>query len=368
MSKFHKAKYIFKNGRILENSGIYVSRGRVVDGLSEFETVDHGNAFICPGFVNFHTHLQYADLIKVINFTSVSNKTSFFDWIIALISQYFSWSDEKKIQSLQNGLKETVKSGVTCVVNLGIEDAFIEILNDSGINSYTFLETFSDSEERTDREFKQLMHLLEKYNTFNVGISPHSPYNTHPSMWKKLAETDVLIHTHLFESADEMAWLNGQPSGIEKMHDFVRFKTFEPYNIRQYLEPFGERLIAAHLCQIGFEQAKQYNIAHCPRSNVFLHGKTLDVTNDNGRIGLGTDSRFSNEDLNILHEARVLKEKLSFVQILSMLTINPSIMLNLPLDNADFLVFNLSENESCEAILDRDGPDSVYIKGQKYLP
>ncbi len=361
MSKLHKAKYIFKDGQILENSGLFIKDGKIVDGLSEYEIVDYGNAFICPGFVNFHTHLQYTDLIK-------SNISVFSDWIIALISQYFSWNIDKKIKSLQNGLNETVKSGVTCIVNLGIEEEFIEVLKDSGIKSYTFLETFSDSEERTDREFRQLMQSLEKYNTCNVGISPHSPYNTHPSMWEKLAQTEVLTHTHLFESADEMAWLKGLPSGIEKMHEFVWFETIKPYNVMNYLEPFGERLIAAHLCQKDFEEVKDLNIAHCPRSNMVLHSKTLDVTQDTGKIGIGTDSKYSNKDLNILHEAKFLKDRgnLKFIEILNCLTNNPHKMLNMPLDEADFLVFKLGENENYEAVLDRDGPDEIYIKGQKY--
>jgi len=351
----HKAKYIFKDGQILENSSIFVSNGKITQQSGDYEVVDHGNALITPGFVNFHTHLQYTDLKK-------SNKNNFSDWIIDLIKQYFFWSRAKKIQSLENGLNETIKSGVTCVVNLGIEEEFIEVLNDKEIRSYVFLEAFADTEESSQKEFKRLMKCLKKYNTFNVGISPHSLYSAHPALWEKLIDSGVLIHTHLWESEDEMKLLSGQPSGIDKLRSFIRRKSFEPYNIT----PF-DNLIAAHCNQRTFDEVRQFNIAHCPRSNMILHGKTLELSGDTSKVGLGTDSKFSNYDLNILHEAKLLKNNLSFTQIISILTDNPRRMLKLPMDCADFLVFKLNEGETPDCILDRDGPDEIYVNGKKYL-
>ncbi len=361
MAVAHKAKYILIKDKIAENSSLFVDKGRFTDRLADCEVIDHGRALITPGFINFHTHLQYTDLEK-------SNKKNFPDWIISLIQQYSTWDTQKKINSLQNGLDETVKSGVTLAVNLGMEEEFIEVFEDAGIKSYVFLETFADTEERSNREFKRLMKCLEKYNTSNLGISPHSPYNVHPLLWQKLVGTGVLLHTHLAESADEAEWLRGLPSGIDKLHEFVGFKPFKPHKVRAF-----DNLIAAHLCQLDFDEARHYNIAHCPRSNLFLHGKTLEITGNTGRIGLGTDSRFSNHDLNILHEARFLRDRgnAGFMEIMKILTVNPARMLGLegvtgsiePGGDADFLVFKLKDNELPESILDRDGPDSIYARG-----
>lgn len=351
MAVKHKAKYIFKNGEITENSYILSGTGE------DCEVIDHGNALITPGFVNFHTHLQYTDL------KPYKGSVEFSGWIMNLIQQYLFWSKSKKIQSLQNGLKETIKSGVTCVVNLGIEEEFIEVLNDADIKSYVFIEAYSDTEENSRKEFKRLMKLLEKYNTYNVGISPHAPYSVHPVLWRLLAECGALIHTHLYESYDEMKWMRGEPSGIDKLKKLVMRKDFEPYMIK----PF-DNLIAAHLCQKGFDEVKEFNIAHCPRSNMMLHGKTLNVTEDTGRIGIGTDSLYSNEDLNILHEARCLRDNLKFTEILNCLTYNPRKMLKLQ-QNDDFLVFNLKEGETPESIIDREGPNRMYVNGREiYLP
>lgn len=369
MTTFHKAKYVYTNGKIIENTGFFVQNGRIIPSASEYEAIDHGNALITPGFINFHTHLQYTDLVKS------KQPKDFSGWLTELIKQYFFWNRDKKEKSLMNGLNETVQSGVTCLVNLAIEDEFIEILDSSGIKAYSFLETFSDSEQRTEKEFKKLIKSLEKYNTSYVGVSPHAPYNIHPTMWKKLLEIDVLINTHLAESADEMQWMNGNLSNIQKMHKLVMFKTLKPYNVHDYLSPFGDRLITAHLNQLNFDDVKHYNIAHCPRSNMLLHGKTLHIVSDTGKIGLGTDSKFSNHDLNILHEAKFLRDlgNLSFIEIMNILTINPARMLKLDSligsletgKDADFLVFNLNETELPESILDRDTPDEMFVKGKR---
>lgn len=372
MTKFYKSKYTLINGKIVENSGIYVNKGIIVKPEYDCELIDCGNAMITPGFINFHAHLQYTELK---NKFSNTDEINFTDWITGLIKQYFFWNSEKKLKSLQNGLKETVKSGVTCVVNLGIESEFIEAFEDSGIKSYVFLETFADTEKRVDKEFKTLMKHLEKYNTANVGISPHAPYNVHPLLWEKLSEVDVLVHTHLAESVDEMKWMRGEPSGIEKMHKFVRFKTFPPYEVFRAIEPFGEKLIAAHCCQLGFDDVKHLNIAHCPRSNMLLHGKTLELGGFAPKVGIGTDSKYSNYDLNILHEAKFLRDRsnLSFIEIMNMLTINAARMLKMDKStgsletgkDADFLVFKIEENQGFADILDVDGPDEAYVQGKR---
>lgn len=371
MTVFYKAKYKLIDGRIEENSGIYVNNGVIASESEDCKVVDFGNAIITPGFINLHAHLQYTDL------KPYKCKDGFTDWITDLIKQYFFWSKNKKIKSLQNGLSETVKSGVTCVVNLGMEEEFIEVFNDADVKSYVFLETFADTEQRADKEFKTLMSQLEKYNTYQVGISPHAPYNVIPYMWEKLAEIDVLIHTHLAESADEMLWMQGLPSGIEKLHSFVRFKTFPPYDVLKYMEKFGDNLIAAHLNQLNFDDVRHLNIAHCPRSNMILHGKTLELSGNTGRIGLGTDSKFSNYDLNILHEAKYLKDRsnLTFFEIMDQLTINAARILKLDKSigslheskDADFLVFKLREGQNYESIIDADGPDEIYVSGKSLI-
>jgi cytosine/adenosine deaminase-related metal-dependent hydrolase len=399
----HKAKYILKNRKIIEDGGILVDNNRIIDVLKYFEgisaqIINHGNALITPGFINLHTHLQYTDLKP---FKHSENK-DFSAWIIDLVKQYFFWSKSKKLESFKNGLDESIKSGVTCVVNLSREEEFLEILNNAQIKSFLFLETFANSESTSEKEFNKLTIQLERMREnsskdLQIGISPHSVYNLHPELWKKAtkyaADNDLLIHTHLGESIDEIAWLKGEHSGIDKLHKLAGWSKLKPekkgLNPLEYLEYLNvpqvlkENLISAHLNQLSIDSIEKFvgygsKIAHCSRSNIILHGKTLDIQKLNKKnlknTGLGTDSKFSNYDLNILKEAKFVKDNtgLSFFDVMDLLTINSAEILKInnitgSLDkgkDADFLVFNLEENGDWQNIFEKEGPDRLYAMGK----
>lgn len=393
MPKHYKAKYIIsKSDKIFENSIISIKDGKILDisNVSDnCEITDFGNAVISPGFVNLHAHLQYS-------FPMPPHKTEFSDWIISLIKQYYFLSKEKKIEFFKAGLKEAILSGCTCIAQLSGEDFFPEIIDNTEIKSFVFLETFSNSEERTKKEIKKLKKLIKEntYKNVTLGISPHSPYNVHRSLWEEISklatEEDILVHTHLAESQDELNWLAGKPSEIDKIHMLSFLSKHKPYktglNPVEYLEKTGilnKNLIAAHCIQLdekSLEKLVNYGvkIAHCPRSNMLLHEKTLDFSKLPEYIrkntGLGTDSRASNYDLSVINEAKYIKDSgnLEFEKIFDMMTINSARILKLDdkigtLENnkdADFIVFKLEENESYQDILNKQKPDEIYVKGE----
>ena len=410
MPEYFKSKYIIVTGnKVLENAAIIVENGKIVDVTDDKgqilccaqndNFVDFGNAVIMPGFINLHTHLQYTDLVPgILTATKPPQNDGFGGWAVDLMNQYSALSEPEKIRSFKNGLKETVLSGCTGVAQLSKEEMFVDMLKDSGIKSFVFLETFANSEEASIREIKRLKEQINKIRTnssgnLTVGISPHSIYNVHPVLWKEIAEfaaeEDILVHTHLGESQSETDWLNGKPSDIDKIHEFVGWGKFGSYetglNPVEYLEKLGvlsilkENLIAAHCIRLDNELLEKLvsygtKLASCPRSNMILHGKTLDFNNLSDSVlkntGLGTDGRLSNEDLNILNEAQFVKENssLSFHEIMNLLTINPARILKIAdktgsLEkgkNADFLIFKLNENEDYTESLNKEIPYKVY--------
>lgn len=407
MFRFYKSKYIISSGeKIYENSVLVIHDGKVFDIIKNSEVpentevIDFGNAVIAPGFINLHTHLQYTDLKPVFKPEQTSERIYFADWIINLMKQYYFWSESKKIKSFKNGLREAVLSGCTCIVQLSREEAFIDILNNLDLKSFVFLETFSNTEENSKKEIEKLKKQVKEKTSKNVtiGISPHSVYNVHRTLWEKIAkfsaEENILVHTHLAESQDEINWLNNKPSGIDKIHKLVNWNNIKPYesglNPVEYLEKLGvleilkENLTAAHCIELdekSLEKLVNYGagIAHCPRSNMLLHKKTLNFNNLPQNIlqntGLGTDSRFSNYDLSILNEAKYFKDYtgLEFQKLMDMLTINSARILKIDdktgsfnkAKDADFLVFNLAENEDYQDILNKEKPDKIYIKGNQ---
>jgi len=406
MPEFFKAKYIISTAeKIFENSALVVENGKITDIIKNSEIpdganiVDCENSVISAGFFNFHTHLQFTDMKKLFNREEPPKNVEFSDWIISLMKQYIFWSKEKKINSFKNGLKESVLSGCTSIVQLSRENIYLDVLKNTNINSFVFLEVFSKDEENSKSELEKIKTQIKENSSENlvIGVSPHSVYNVHKSFWELIsdycAENNILLHTHLAESLEETSWLCGKSTGFDKIHKLAGWKDLIPYETGlspvEYLDKLGvlekmkENLTAAHCLEISRKDAEilaKYGtgIALCPRSNFLLHKKSFNFVENNdllqNNLGIGTDSLYSNYDLNILEEAQFAAQKfnLNFSQIYKMLTENPAQLLKVydktgsleKNKNADFLVFNINPDESYESILNKNLPDKVFIKGK----
>lgn len=405
MKQLFKAKYIITNSRRIINDGaILVENGKIKNilenkDLSLYDQVfDFGNSVLMPGFINIHCHLQFTALDKSL----LKKNAQFSDWIIELIKQYACLSQEEKLESFKYGLKQVLLSGTTCICNIAKEPEFIEILEHCGINYVNFIEMFSNSEETGQtafKPFKETISSLEQNNK-KIGASPHSIYNADKTLWEEIStfckNNNILIQTHLAESLDETLWVKNKKSSIDKLHNFVGWEktnqTVKSANPVEYLfnldipQILKSNLILAHLNQADIYSLKKLNsvdanIAHCPRSNIILHKKTLNLKKllDSGlfknRIGLGTDSLFSNYDLSVFNEAKFAYNlnKLNFWQFFELLTYNPAKILKI--DNkigsleiekqADFVIFNLNKNENHKNILNKNAPNFVFINGVK---
>ena len=428
MKRLYKSKWILPKGRtIIENGGLLAQDGLILDVLSQtdlenfdtkgIEVIDFGNSVLTPGFINLHSHLQYTDIGKKQsrNFSKkllrlalrfkkwlvLKGQKGFVSWIVDLMTEYLCWTEEEKLESFKNGLNQVLLSGTTTIAQLSWEEMFFETLNSSPVRSYIFFEIFADSEESSDTHFRKFTEKYERLssecskNVF-LGISPHSLYNVHKSLWKKIAEysreNNVLIHTHFAESTEEIEWLAKGNSEIEKLHRFAGFKPLKPIPAGldpvSYLRGLGlpwKNVILAHLNQLEDKDMARLaelgvSVAHCPRSNMILHGKTIDANRIlqlfPNTIGLGADSLYSNYDLNILNEARfALKTGVELFSALDMLTINAAKALKIDhltgslekKKDADFIVFKLDDNETYSDFIAKETPDYVYISGKKVV-
>jgi 5-methylthioadenosine/S-adenosylhomocysteine deaminase len=151
---------------------------------------------------------------------------------------------------------------------------------------------------------------------------------------------EALLHAHIAESAEEITWLQGEHNPFETLHKTLLEKAFWPHTseraVAEKPEAAGislinwlidgsllnQRTVLAHASFVSAQTALylqkrlenletplHLGIAHCPRSNLALHGSTLDVNGWRSAgvylpIGLGTDSALSNDDLDIRAEAR----------------------------------------------------------------
>jgi cytosine/adenosine deaminase-related metal-dependent hydrolase len=433
LPEVYKAKWILPaDGGIVQNGAIVADNGIIIDLLyhqeisgENYTVYDFGNAVITPGFINLHTHLQYTGTANTSPkslknklkkfFLKLRNrflfwgksKNSFTFWIVNLITDYICLDGDQKAEAVKTGLDMALKSGTTCVAQLSGEEEFFDIFNNSPLKTYIFLETFSDSKKSTSKAFSELKrkvnNLLQKCgdSTF-IGISPHSVYNIHKSYWKKIYDftrkNKLLINTHFAESTEEMEWIRHGVSNLIILHRFAGIKQLKPFkkesNPVKLIAKTGilnKNTVIAHANQLNDSELKllssyKAGLVYCPRSNMILHGKTLDfqaVSEIFGeRTGLGTDSLSSNYDLSVFNEAKFIKNNsgqastaLDVLKLLNMLTINSAKMLKLDhkigcLKNgrdADFLVFQLEDDEYYTDIFNKKCPYRVYIKGKAVI-
>ena len=133
----------------------------------------------------------------------------------------------------------------------------------------------------------------------------------------------------------------------------------------------NENIIATHLSQINNNDLnilKTHNIklVHCPRSNYYLNNGTanLKLWNKLGFLwGIGTDSTASNNDLDLLNEARfainqqsiIYNNQISAKEMFAAMTINAAKILGKDSEigalqkglSADFLIYDIKNKSGC---------------------
>ena len=417
ISKSYSAKWIIAaDGNLYEDCTMIVDEGKVQEIVktSEFDlskvkhNKDFGNSIITPGFINLHNHLQYTEVGKIKSkgfkyalkkmfmnfkkhyFVAGIKKDTFIYRLADLLSEYFCLGREEKIRSFKKGLELSLLSGTTCVAQLSKES-----------KTYLFFELFSDSPDSSKEEFRNIQKKIDKLlkqkseNTF-VGVAPHSVCSVHKRLFKTLVKyckkNNILMTVRLAESKDEMDWLKFGFSDVDILNSFTGNKKFEP-NIQGvspvvYLDELGainKRLLATYgnyLTKEDLEILKEHSssFVYCPRVSDNLHGRKLDLETVlkyfPKKFGFGTNSLAFNKDLSLLKEIKYVNNgELTALEAIQYLTKYPAKILRL--DNiigtleegkdADFNVFKLNDGEDYNAILNKERPDYVYIKGHKMV-
>ena len=425
MSKAYKAKWIIpSDGNVYENCVLTVDEGKVVKIIkqedfveSEYKHIkDYGNSVITPGFVNLHNHLQYSFLnntkasdfrakikkiytkLKKNYFLAGVSRKSFVCKLADLLSDYFCMSREEKIASFKKGAQESLLMGTTCVAQLSKESKYFDVLNEMPQKTYLFFELFSDSIETSKEEFISIKKKIDKLNkqksdsTF-VGVAPHSVCCVHKRLFtileKYCKKHNILMTIRLAESKEEMDWLRQGFSEVDFLNEFTGQNKMEPAFVNlspvRYLEELGllsKQLIVSYgnyLDELDLEILKlnQVSFCYCPRISDNLHNKKLDLKTVLNyfpeRFGFGTNSLAFNSDLSLLNELKYANNgELNTIEAIKYLTIIPAKILrlnnligSLEVDkDADFNVFELEESEDYSAILNKEKPKHVYIKGK----
>jgi 5-methylthioadenosine/S-adenosylhomocysteine deaminase len=282
----------YENGRIVE-----VAPGRAD---RHFE-----DAVILPGFVNAHSHLEYA------NYAGFADGSPFGPWIRTHVDRKQRLEPEHMLAIARLGVVDSLRSGITTTADYSFSGAAATAAADLGLRAIVYLEVFAVEPAEAERQWIEQRGRVAETHLVRIGISPHAPYSCSLDTYRFCLSLGVPVGTHLAESDHETEWLlhgSGPLRGIAPL--LVKPTGRRPVGT---LEPvLGPDLLCAHCVDVMPEEVplladRDVPVAHCPRSNALLGCGIAPLTllRDAGvTVGVGTDSPASTPSFDMFEELR----------------------------------------------------------------
>jgi cytosine/adenosine deaminase-related metal-dependent hydrolase len=323
--------------------------------------LDYADSAIVPGFVNAHSHLEYAV------YAGFGDGLEFGPWIETHIERK-ARIDVPEMEAIARlGAAECLASGITTVGDCSYSGASATACDELGLRAIVYLEVFSPdgTTEHMDTRFRAQRERIESSlsDRVQIGISPHSLYTAMIELWRDAAALDLPMATHLEESEGEHEWLRsgGGPWAAHEPFARVQLATLAEEGL------LSDRLTAAHCVWVdgaAIELLADNGVAaiHCPRSNAVLGcgiAPLHELLDAGVTVGLGTDSPASAPSFDMFEELRAAvyltrarerrPEALSATQALELATLGSARALRLddeigsiaPGKRADFAVVSL---------------------------
>ena len=313
-------------------NGAIAVEGSVINGVGdrdelalhfpEAEVKSFGAAAIVPGFVNAHSHLELTVMRGFLD----SEDRNFFAWLQKLTLARLGMTQDDLHVSATWGACEALRAGVTCVADASDSASeSIKALRLTGLRGTVYQESFGPDPKLASDNFATLTEKVSSLKTMQtplvrVGVSPHAPYTVSAPQLERIAEfalaEQLAVMMHAAESvAEEMLLLNGSGTLAERFAARgIGWETPSVSTIK-YLERHGilrTRPLLAHCIRVDKEDLDLIGstgsaIAHCPKSNAKLgHARApfAEFVRRQLPVGLGSDSVASNNNCDLLEEAR----------------------------------------------------------------
>ena len=259
---------------------------------------------ILPGFVNAHSHLEYAV------YAGFGDGTPFGPWIKTHIERKARLVADDMIAIARRGVADSLRSGITTTADYSFSGAAAVAAAELGLRAIVYLEVFAANPDDARSQFEAKRALVEETALMTVGVSPHAPYTCSVETYQWCLSLGVPVGTHLAESASENEWLEHGAGVLQGLPVLV-----PPTGKRAVatLEPvLGPDLLCAHCVEVSADEiellaARRVPVAHCPRSNALLGCGVAPVAAMRRAgvvVGLGTDSPASTPSFDVFEELR----------------------------------------------------------------
>jgi aminodeoxyfutalosine deaminase len=340
-----KARVVFPVDQPPIDGGVVtIDGGRIVDVGTQTvarQVNDLGDVALLPGLVNAHTHLEFSYLQKPLGTPGMR----LVDWIRLVIAERRD-SHRDHAETTRFGIKESWECGATTIGDI----ASLPAVSYANLppTMVLFAEVIGFSTARAESAFAAAVAYLGGLSADSwaeLGISPHAPYTVSPALVRRLVElanSRVLpVAMHVAESAEELELLATGGGPFQELLDERSMWDAEaiPRGGRplDYLRMLAEapRALVIHGNYLDAEEraflaanSERMSLVYCPRTHAYFAHPPYPLAEllDAGvRVALGTDSRASNPDLDLLAETRYVARKFRSInpqQILRMGTLS----------------------------------------------
>ncbi len=294
--------------------------------------VELGNVAILPGFVNAHTHLDLSGAKACqAPLADARGSLEFTHWLRNVIAFRHSRTPTQVQADIALGLAECLRFGTTLIGDISAGGASWDLLTRAYCRAVVFHEVLGLSEERAAQSW-QGAQAWAKQNApldgYVPAYSPHAPYSVRRTLYAALSSQTPPIATHLAETQAELQLLRAHEGPFV---DFLKeLNVWNPAGlIRDPLDVIRQlpRGIFVHgnYLDAATPFAPEQTLVVCPRTHHAFGHPRHPFPRMKVRVALGTDSLASNPDLDILAEARFLRQQYPEVEpamLLRMLTLN----------------------------------------------
>jgi aminodeoxyfutalosine deaminase len=324
-----KARYVFPvAGPPIPDGVISLAGERIMAvGENRFDSppLDLGNVAILPGLVNAHTHLEFSDLAAPLG-TAANPLPA---WIAKVVSHRQA-SAAAGSDARASGLSEIVAGGATTIGEIATSPWPVTALGNAappaditllweviGLDPNRFAEHLAAAKAHLERDWR-----AQKVVT--AGLSPHAPYSVHPSLLLKVVglanEAGAPVAMHVAESREEIELLAHGTGPLRELLETLGVWREEIFpGGRRALDELkalarAPRALVIHGNYLDREEIEflatkraHMSVVFCPRTHhYFGHEpyRLAEMLERGVHLALGTDSRASNPDLNLLSELR----------------------------------------------------------------
>ena len=320
------------------------------------EVFDYGDALVLPGLVNAHAHLELSDM------QALERPASFASWIGGVIRQRASLGEQAgpaAARAAEIGAAESLRFGVTTVGDISkFAPQTRPALAASPLRVISFGEVQAMAGRRglLAGRFADATDLRwdgwTDRNRLSVAVSPHAPYSVEPDGyaacldWAKRHNRPIT--THLAETADEAAFLAEHGGPLRGIWDAMRDWTGDvptfaggPVRLADSLGLLAyEKALLAHVNyvdddELGVLARGRASVVWCPRTHAYFGHEPhrwREMLARGVNVCVGTDSRASSPDLNVLDDVRLLRRSrpgVSATALLEMVTTRPAAAMGL---------------------------------------